>query len=253
MNVRIASLFAVAVLASSSCKGDEGDSVASKLPPAATKVEPEPQEEATTPVQLAAQLSISPVVDDDPILRDLESVVGKDELARTLGIVVAQESRPSLGGAAPVSVAYLHAADRAALAGYLAALSQRHPEMAPAEGQGFAFEAAAIEGKPRWRSHLIDHAQGMKVSTAVSVTPETSDVGRSQVRVHFVPEDAEAFADLTEDRVGHKLAIVVGDRVVSAPLVRDPILGGVVVIVSSANDDGGRAEAERLVDELLGR
>lgn len=46
------------------------------------------------------------------------------------------------------------------------------------------------------------------------------------VSFRFSPAGTRAFALFTRDNVGHPFAIVLDDRVISAPVIREPILGG---------------------------
>jgi SecD/SecF fusion protein len=42
----------------------------------------------------------------------------------------------------------------------------------------------------------------------------------------FDPAGAARFGDVTRDNVGRRLAIIVDGKVMSAPVIREPILGG---------------------------
>ena|SRR5215469_3208889 len=72
--------------------------------------------------------------------------------------------------------------------------------------------------------------------------------GEPLVRVTLTPAAAPMFAELTRQNMLHRIAIVVNGKVVSAPVVREPIRGGAVEI--SGNLTVSKAEA--LAAEMLG-
>lgn len=68
-----------------------------------------------------------------------------------------------------------------------------------------------------------------------------SDGGMPAVSFSFNNLGAKLFADITKQNVGHLFAIVLDNKVISAPVIREPILGGSGIIsgnftVQSAND-----------------
>ncbi len=72
---------------------------------------------------------------------------------------------------------------------------------------------------------------------SASVEVDPSD-GRPTVRVSFTREGAAAFADVTRRSVRHLLAIVVDDRINSAPVVMQEITGGNAVITMGTGAPG---------------
>lgn len=77
-------------------------------------------------------------------------------------------------------------------------------------------------------------------STLVDAQP-TFQNGQPVVSFRFDTVGARRFGDATRDNVGRAFAIVLDDRVISAPVIREPILGGSGVIsgsftVQTAND-----------------
>ena len=54
--------------------------------------------------------------------------------------------------------------------------------------------------------------------------------GRPQVAMEFKPEGAKKFAEITRRNIGKRLAIVLDNRVYSAPVIRSAITGGQAVI-----------------------
>ncbi|HZH27086.1 MAG TPA: protein translocase subunit SecD [Azospirillaceae bacterium] len=77
-------------------------------------------------------------------------------------------------------------------------------------------------------------------STLVDAQPTFQD-GQPVVSFRFDTQGARRFADATRDNVGRPFAIVLDNRVISAPVIREPILGGSGIIsgsftVQSANE-----------------
>lgn len=71
------------------------------------------------------------------------------------------------------------------------------------------------------------------------------------VSIRFEPEAAPRFAEVTGAHVGHRLAIVLDDEAVSAPVVREAITGGVAQIdMGTADPHAALAEAQALVAAL---
>jgi preprotein translocase subunit SecD len=62
-------------------------------------------------------------------------------------------------------------------------------------------------------------------------------------------EDAKRFAALTERAVGKRLLVMLGDKPLTAPVVRSPIKAGTMVI-EFGREFGGHAEAKKVEDGL---
>jgi preprotein translocase subunit SecD len=65
------------------------------------------------------------------------------------------------------------------------------------------------------------------------------------VRIELTRGGGKAFARATTEAVGHKLAVVVGDEAVAAPVVLDPIRGGALEI-TSPDPSGDHALLKRI-------
>ncbi|MEM1055476.1 MAG: hypothetical protein AAGI52_08105 [Bacteroidota bacterium] len=81
---------------------------------------------------------------------------------------------------------------------------------------------------------------------------ETAGVGEDPltelplVSIRFAPDAAEASADITSSNIGHMLAIVLGDRLLAAPVVQSAITGGKLSIEGvSLNEAEDIAQAVR--------
>lgn len=67
-------------------------------------------------------------------------------------------------------------------------------------------------------------------------------IGQPVITVSFNAEGTARFADVTSAHVGSMLAIVIDDHVASAPIIREPIMGGVAQISGNTSLE----DAERL-------
>jgi beta-lactamase regulating signal transducer with metallopeptidase domain len=73
--------------------------------------------------------------------------------------------------------------------------------------------------------------------------------GHPIVEFTFTPKAAEQFHELTRDNVGHRIAVVVNNRIITAPLLKEPILGDRVEIDARFASE---AAAREVVDEMMG-
>lgn len=60
----------------------------------------------------------------------------------------------------------------------------------------------------------------------------TGDLGRPQVSFRFNTNGAKKFGEITKENSGKRLAIVLDDKIISAPVINEPIMGGAGVINS---------------------
>ena len=65
----------------------------------------------------------------------------------------------------------------------------------------------------------------------------------------FLPEDAKRFATLTKRALGKRLLVILGDKPLIAPVVRNPIEAGTMVI-EFGREFGGQGEAKKVEDDL---
>jgi hypothetical protein len=113
-------------------------------------------------------------------------------------------------------------------------------------GDGIEFPQVGAAGPVRLEGRVSlgrEHVADASVSRR-----DDRDGPRVGVGIRFTPEGAVRFAELTEANVGRSLAIVVGGRVVCAPVIRGPIRGGRAEISGSFSVE----EAEQMVETILG-
>jgi outer membrane protein assembly factor BamE (lipoprotein component of BamABCDE complex) len=70
-----------------------------------------------------------------------------------------------------------------------------------------------------------------------------------EISISFTEAGAKALAVLTENAVGKRLAIIVDDKLVTAPNINEPILGGNIVITSNFDEK----EARQLANQIMGQ
>src|SRR6185295_12485072 len=121
---------------------------------------------------------------------------------------------------------YLQAESRQELESVIARAVARGWEVP--RGTELRFERIEPEGKPpSWRSHeLVADAVIDGSMIASSWSSQDPNTGRPIVIVEFTDAGAEVFCEVTREIVGSKLAIVVGGRVRSAPVINGEICGG---------------------------
>lgn len=76
----------------------------------------------------------------------------------------------------------------------------------------------------------------------------TSKNGTPIIEFQLTPKGRDQFASLTRENVGHKIAFVMNGKVITAPVVLDPIQGGKGYITG---DFTSEAEAQAVVAEMM--
>ncbi len=105
--------------------------------------------------------------------------------------------------------------------------------------------------KPYWRTHYVKRSveiTGSSVTDAATViNPQTN---APEVSLTFNRYGARRFGELTTRLVGKKMAIILDDKVSSAPTIQVPILSGRSSITTGASGKVAQAEADELVAVL---
>ena len=108
----------------------------------------------------------------------------------------------------------------------------------------FKKEGTPINGQPTWVSTGLS---GKDLSRAILSTNSTN--GQWVVDLQFNDKGSKKFGDLTSKMVGQQMAIFFNGEMQSAPVIREPILGGNAQI--SGGDTGFQyEEAKKMVDLL---
>ncbi|PPK66911.1 hypothetical protein V5P93_004951 [Actinokineospora auranticolor] len=82
-----------------------------------------------------------------------------------------------------------------------------------------------------------------------NVKAELTSGGSWGVIIDLVAEDQAAFGRWTTEHVGESVAIVVGDKVISAPQIASPITEGSVQITGTYSEQ----DARKLANQITGR
>ena len=106
--------------------------------------------------------------------------------------------------------------------------------------QGFEVLEADRQSGERAASRVVQK-RALVGGDALVDAQATFDRGQPAVSFRFDPLGARQFGEATRENVGRPFAIVLDDKVISAPVIREPILGGAGVIsgrfsVQEAND-----------------
>lgn len=140
---------------------------------------------------------------------------------------------------------------------YLAAAAAANPELVVDDNHQIAFEEVAPRNQgdtssPLWRTYYLHRPvelSGTAVSNAQVFWAQTTN--RPEVLVTFNRFGGRRFGELTSKNVGRKMAIILDDKVNSAPVIQSAITGGRSTITMGGSDNQVMlAEAEDLVNVL---
>jgi preprotein translocase subunit SecD len=114
----------------------------------------------------------------------------------------------------------------------------------PADHQ-VLYERSELDGRgARWRSYYVRRAFVIDNDDIVDADiAHDSQTGRPEVNITLGARGARAFEDFSAGWVGHKLAIILDDQVMSAPMIMSRISGGRLRVTLGGS--GNLAEIER--------
>jgi preprotein translocase subunit SecD len=140
---------------------------------------------------------------------------------------------------------------------YFAGVAAANPELVVPDEFDLGFEFVKAderddEARDEWRSYFLEHEVqlgGSAVEQAqVFWNPTTN---KPEVLINFNRWGGKRFGDMTASHIGHKMAIILDDKVNSAPVIQGAIRGGASTItMGSAKPQVAQAEADDLVDVL---
>ncbi len=142
---------------------------------------------------------------------------------------------------------------RVTLQDYLAKAGEKQPDLVPDDEHEFGYEPSEYvvdkQKKKVWRTYYLRRAVelgGTAVTDArVIFNPTTT---RPEVLVNFNRWGGRRFGELTGENVGHKMAIILDDKVASAPVIQTRIDGGSSQITMGG---GSSAEAQKEAQALV--
>lgn len=140
---------------------------------------------------------------------------------------------------------------------YLEKLAEKDPKYAVPDDRQIGYEKitpreGADDSRTFWRTYYLDRAvrlTGSAVSNAYTIwDPQTN---RPEVLVEFNRYGTRVFGDMTSQNQGKKMAIILDDKVASAPVIQTAITGGRSNISMGGGDaDEQQREADTLVAVL---
>ncbi len=229
-----------------------------------------------------AKFQVLVVDDGDPIMRRLAETAARDASAQADGVEAAVDQwRPPSGD--DRFDTYLRASDgeetvdlatarrigcfrrdlvdggqrvrcritgRARLERYLGAARQIDPSLALPDDHQVAFERITPRDRPPyWRTYYVVRAPTLASQGIADARPIVDPVTEgSAVQITLGADARTAFAALSRGSVGKKLALVIDDRVVSAPIIMGPITSGRLTI--ALGDDAREGDARQLAIAL---
>jgi preprotein translocase subunit SecD len=101
--------------------------------------------------------------------------------------------------------------------------------------------AAALVSLPQ-----VATAEPLRIELANAAPAFDSLTGEPIIDFRMTPHSVHAFAELTKANVGRKAAMLIDGRLVSAPIIREPILGGKGQIHGNFTAGEAREIADRL-------
>ncbi len=192
-------------------------------------------ERAKITLRRRGRLTFQLVNTADELSKRLHDYVNQDATAKTGGIGADMEQWPHPDTRQPVHDYFLTAPDKTALVAYVSRVGAASKKLAAADDHRFVYELVRPRGpsEPRayWRTYYVEKAATITGASIAKVSAEVDPrLGTSQVMVHLDEDAKTRFADLTDKNLGRKLAIVIDDEVMTAPLIQTKIPGGVVAI-----------------------
>ena len=166
----------------------------------------------------------------NPFMNKIAEVL-KDPKYKDLGIEVEHDSWSEKDSGQAHSDVYLRAEKRESLEQFFAGLP---PESRPPTNNEIGYEEVrrgtdeeGAPGKVMWRTYLLyrraDLTGEYLTDAEVSRDPQTN---RPEVSVTFNRQGASIFERVSGDNIGRKMAIILDDRINSAPVIESRIGGG---------------------------
>lgn len=94
----------------------------------------------------------------------------------------------------------------------------------------------------------LAEAATLKIGVARAEAGTDAYSNQPIVTIELEPESRDDFAAFTKARIGEPVRIRMGDKILSAPVVREPITGGVLVISGQMTLEDARHIAKTLIE-----
>ncbi len=150
---------------------------------------------------------------------------------------------------------YCNVTGRQVLLGYLEGLGARNPQLSLDDDHAYGYELVKPQDPkidPYWRSYYLYRAvelSGSAVQNSYVYWNPTSN--KPEVLIEFNRWGGRRFGELTGKSVGRKMAIILDDKINSAPTIQTQIAGGSSSISMGGNNPQQmQTEAQDLVNVL---
>ncbi len=105
--------------------------------------------------------------------------------------------------------------------------------------------------KPKKRIYFINRRQEMDGRDIATAFPSIDQYGQRFISLSFNNRGTTHFGKVTEENTGRQLAIILDGTLYSAPVIREPILGGHAQITGSFSDEEARQISTALISGNL--
>lgn len=102
-----------------------------------------------------------------------------------------------------------------------------------------------------WRTHVVDVRTRLPLNDHV-VSLDRDEAGRPEVTFRFGPGDAARLRAFTAANLGRRLALVAGERVLAAPVLKSAISDKARITVGARDPAAAEKETRWLVEQLTG-
>ena len=188
-------------------------------------------------------LEFKGVDEDSAFMRALIARADEDPAAAAAGIAYAVDSWDDPGGNTHVD-GYLIGPDRGVLERYLHGLAQAEPRFAVPDDRAIGYQQV----ESRWRTYYLERHAAVTGTAIASAALSYGPGAGPQIEVELDRDGRIAFDELTTRLVGHKVAVILDDRVASAPIITGRIGGGRASITMGAGTYAEQvAEAQELI------
>jgi preprotein translocase subunit SecD len=111
-------------------------------------------------------------------------------------------------------------------------------------------ETMTIVSKERREVLNVRKAVLLDQTALESAGVRTDELGHAQIEISFTDQGRKRFAEITREKVGQRLGIVIDGRLYCAPTIRTEITGGKAEISGSFSKEEANALAAKIVEAI---
>jgi preprotein translocase subunit SecD len=176
------------------------------------------------------------VIDSDAAITQTLYLYAKQDRYSRIGVDMAQWQAPN---GTRGQEYFLVGPERRDLEIYIGGLRHQDPALAVPADRMLGYERIERDDRTRyWRTYLLERTVRLANRDIKHARPLVEpSTKRPSVMIELTDEPARAFGVLTRGIVGKKIAILIDDRVVNAPIIAGPIdRGKLSIVADDAND-----------------